>query len=90
MADVPSYHGPTTRDGHPTRPQAPNSHGHNLPYPSRNPSSPTSPETFLCTFCWRPQRSDPANSSNAPRVVGSRARLACEPCHNALLDLAIC
>ncbi|KUI65345.1 hypothetical protein VM1G_00761 [Cytospora mali] len=52
--------------------------------PSSSPSSPTRPETFLCTFCWRPQRARTTPS----RVVGRGARLACEPCYSALLDLA--
>lgn len=40
-------------------------------------------EVFTCTFCWHV-------SSTLPRVVGRSARLACEPCYNALLDLSIC
>ncbi|KAH8902566.1 hypothetical protein BR93DRAFT_254890 [Coniochaeta sp. PMI_546] len=39
--------------------------------------------TFTCTFCWH-------ISSTSPRVVGRSARLACELCYNALLDLSIC
>lgn len=41
---------------------------------------------YLCTFCWRPH----AAAATPSRVVGHRARLACEVCYNALLDLAVC
>lgn len=67
-----------------------------LPYKSRSltsrrPSlpldaSPSHPSTYLCTFCWRPQRT----ASTPSRVVGRRNRLACKLCYNSLLDLAIC
>lgn len=50
-------------------------------YPSTAHSS-----TYLCTFCWRPQRA----AMTPSRVVGRRSRLACELCYNSLLDLAIC
>lgn len=49
--------------------------------PSHHDSS-----TYLCTFCWRPH----AAAATPSRVVGHRARLACELCYNALLDLAAC
>lgn len=90
MADVPSHLTPRPRDGHLIQPGVSNAHRHSSSYLPPRASSPTRPETFLCTFCWRPQRCGPVNSSNAPRVVGRHARLACEPCYNALLDLAIC
>lgn len=38
---------------------------------------------FTCTFCWHV-------SSTSPRVIGRSARLACEPCYKALLNLSIC
>lgn len=44
------------------------------------------PTTYLCTFCWRPHH----QSVTPSRVVGRRARISCEPCYNALLDLAVC
>lgn len=40
-------------------------------------------KAFTCTFCWHV-------SSTLPRVIGRSARLACELCYNALLDLSIC
>lgn len=42
--------------------------------------------TYLCTFCWRPHHAGVTPS----RVVGHHARLACQPCYGALLDLAVC
>lgn len=56
-----------------------------LDSPSPSPSSSTLP-TYLCTFCWRPHHP----TTTPSRVIGRRARLACTPCHNALLDLAVC
>ncbi|ROV89534.1 hypothetical protein VSDG_08537 [Cytospora chrysosperma] len=54
----------------------------------RAAASPTAhPETFLCTFCWRPRHAGDATPS---MVVGRGARLACGPCYGALLDLAVC
>lgn len=49
-------------------------------------------EPFTCTFCWRQFAPSSFSSSfpNRPRVVGRSARLACAPCHAALLDLAVC
>lgn len=44
------------------------------------------PEThnlFTCTFCYH-------LSAGPPHVLGRSARLACAPCHAALLDLSIC
>ncbi|KAI8678830.1 hypothetical protein NCS55_00605500 [Fusarium keratoplasticum] len=38
---------------------------------------------FTCTFCFH-------LSNGPPHVIGRSARLACSPCHAALLDLAIC
>ncbi|TLD31006.1 hypothetical protein PspLS_02013 [Pyricularia sp. CBS 133598] len=38
---------------------------------------------FICSFCHRPHRS-PAH------VVGESARLTCEGCYRALIDLAVC
>ncbi|RWA06784.1 hypothetical protein EKO27_g8330 [Xylaria grammica] len=38
---------------------------------------------FTCTFCWTP-------SSGLPHVLGREARLACDACFRALLDLAVC
>ncbi|PFH62633.1 hypothetical protein XA68_12707 [Ophiocordyceps unilateralis] len=38
---------------------------------------------FTCTFCR-------GVSAGPPRVLGRSARLACEPCHSALLNLSIC
>jgi hypothetical protein len=38
---------------------------------------------FTCTFCWH-------ISATPPHVVGCSARLACESCYNALLDLSVC
>ncbi|KAG6365223.1 hypothetical protein INS49_006832 [Diaporthe citri] len=69
MADVPPHRGPSTRDGHSNQPEGGNTHNHALAHPPRSTCSPTRPETFLCTFCWRPQRSDPVNPSGAPKVV---------------------
>lgn len=41
---------------------------------------------YLCTFCWRPHNS----TINPSRAVGRAARLACDNCYRALLDLAVC
>ncbi|KAJ3469321.1 hypothetical protein MRS44_003386 [Fusarium solani] len=38
---------------------------------------------FTCTFCFH-------LSNGPPHVIGRSARLACSPCHAALLNLAIC
>lgn len=55
--------------------------------PLPSPSSASScPETYLCTFCWRPHH----QSTSPSRIIGRRARLACTLCYNALLDLAVC
>lgn len=61
---------------------------HELPIssPPSSAISPTNPTTYLCTFCWRPHH--PAVTPS--RVVGRRARLACQPCYGALLNLAVC
>lgn len=52
----------------------------------QQPRKSTRPETYLCTFCWRPHHSAVTPS----RVVGRHSRLACQLCYNALIDLAIC
>lgn len=54
-----------------------------LPFQS---STPCCPETYLCTFCWHPHH----QSTSPSCIIGRRARLACTPCYNALLDLAVC
>ncbi|UPK89988.1 hypothetical protein LCI18_000923 [Fusarium solani-melongenae] len=43
----------------------------------------TQANIFTCTFCFH-------LSNGPPHVIGRSARLACSPCHAALLDLAIC
>ncbi|PHH69739.1 hypothetical protein CDD80_6526 [Ophiocordyceps camponoti-rufipedis] len=40
-------------------------------------------DPFTCTFCR-------GTSAGRPRVLGRSARLACEACHSALLNLSIC
>lgn len=40
-------------------------------------------EAFSCTFCR-------SVSAGPPRVLGRSARLTCEACYSALLDLSIC
>lgn len=63
------------------------SHRPSSPAPDTAAASSTSPlPTYLCTFCWRPHHSAVTPS----RVVGHRARLACQPYYGALLDLAVC
>lgn len=41
--------------------------------------------SFLCTFCWIPQLR-PAK----PKVLGCEARIACETCWKAVLNLSVC
>ncbi|KAH8673752.1 hypothetical protein BX600DRAFT_536353 [Xylariales sp. PMI_506] len=41
------------------------------------------PNYFTCTFCWHLSR-------GPPHVLGRSARLSCEACFNAIIDLAIC
>lgn len=40
-------------------------------------------DVFTCTFCR-------GISAGPPRVLGRSARLTCEPCYSALIDLSIC
>lgn len=54
--------------------------------PTTASSSRSEAPTYLCTFCWRPQHS----AITPCKTIGRRARLACEPCYKALLDLAVC
>lgn len=90
-----------TTHQHPKSPREtlPNIHDEptELSFPARGPTSrrpdllpsytsPSQASTYLCTFCWRPQRAAVTPS----RVVGRHARLACELCYNSLLDLAVC
>lgn len=46
-------------------------------------SSQMAVQFFTCTFCWH-------LSSARPRVIGRTARLVCEPCYAALIDLSVC
>ncbi|KAI5924903.1 hypothetical protein F4810DRAFT_661920 [Camillea tinctor] len=64
-------------------PQATPSSSPQLPEPSSTNNNSNNP-LFTCTFCWHV-------SSGPPRVLGRRsARLACDRCYTALLDLAVC
>jgi hypothetical protein len=47
---------------------------------SRRPSN---PPLFTCTFCWH-------LSDGTPHAIGRAARLTCDACYSAILDLAIC
>lgn len=79
----------TLRERTPAAPSSDHYHHSHEPPNSLPPGpalSPTSPTTYLCTFCWRPHH--PAVTPS--RVVGRSARLACQPCYAALLDLAVC
>lgn len=64
----------------------PSSHGSNNTA-SQPPNCPSPQQSaanlFTCTFCWH-------LSADAPHVLGRAARLACGPCHAALIALAIC
>ncbi|KAK7970308.1 hypothetical protein PG988_009381 [Apiospora saccharicola] len=44
---------------------------------------PSHPHLFTCTFCWHLSR-------GPPHVLGRAARLTCEACYDAIIDLAIC
>ncbi|KAG8665593.1 hypothetical protein FPOAC2_10670 [Fusarium poae] len=46
-------------------------------------SIPNHANIFTCTFCFHV-------SHGPPQIIGRSARLACTPCHAALLKLAIC
>lgn len=48
----------------------------------RRTRAPVYPQFFTCTFCWHLSR-------GPPHVLGRSARLACDPCYNAVIDLAI-
>lgn len=76
-ASGPIIHPPRHHHDPPTSPP---------PDPPSTSSSQSDPPTYLCTFCWRPHHS----AITPSRTVGRRARLACEPCYSALLDLAVC
>ncbi|KAK8055885.1 hypothetical protein PG993_001112 [Apiospora rasikravindrae] len=52
-----------------------------MPHPRR--TTPPHPHLFTCTFCWHLSR-------GPPHVLGRAARLTCEACYNAIIDLAIC
>ncbi|KAK8049958.1 hypothetical protein PG994_011688 [Apiospora phragmitis] len=45
--------------------------------------TPPHPHLFTCTFCWHLSR-------GPPHVLGRSARLTCEACYDAIIDLAIC
>lgn len=49
---------------------------------SRRARPPVPPQFFTCTFCWHLSR-------GPPHVLGRSARLTCEPCYSAIVDLAI-
>ncbi|KAK7924103.1 hypothetical protein PG985_006157 [Apiospora marii] len=51
--------------------------------PQSRRSNPPHPHLFTCTFCWHLSR-------GPPHVLGRAARLTCEACYNAIIDLAIC
>lgn len=54
------------------------------PQPAESTTIPmANSDPFTCTFCR-------GTSTGRPRVLGRSARLACEACHSALLNLSIC
>lgn len=48
----------------------------------RHARAPVHLQFFTCTFCWHLSR-------GPPHILGRSARLTCEPCYNAIIDLAI-
>lgn len=73
-------HADNINNHHPREPVYP------LPLEPSLSTSPPQPTTYHCTFCWKPHHS----ATTPSKVVGRHARLACDPCYNALLDLAVC
>ncbi|KAK8126099.1 uncharacterized protein PG998_001858 [Apiospora kogelbergensis] len=51
--------------------------------PQSRRTRPSHPHLFTCTFCWHLSR-------GPPHVLGRAARLTCEACYDAIIDLAIC
>lgn len=64
------------------------------PIPISPPKCAQLEPSFICTICWQPQY-PPSNQSSStsrfgPKLLGSSARIVCQACWCAVLDLSIC